>query len=163
MARTVAVTGGSGKLDCAVVAALIEDGWAVVNFDRVSSDSRARLIRTHLTDYGQVVEAISGIDEVHRSVDARRSFGRHSGRDLRHVPPKFECDIAERRIDISPRSVTQATPAPPRRDAVAPGPTGPLTFASATPRRYHAKQVEDGDTPHATEGPPAAGNRGLGA
>jgi nucleoside-diphosphate-sugar epimerase len=70
MARTVAVTGGSGKLDCAVVAALIEDGWAVVNFDRVSSDSRARLIRTHLTDYGQVVEAISGIDEVHRSVDA---------------------------------------------------------------------------------------------
>jgi nucleoside-diphosphate-sugar epimerase len=43
MARTVAVTGGSGKLDCAVVAALIEDGWAVVSFDRVpSSDSRAR-------------------------------------------------------------------------------------------------------------------------
>jgi nucleoside-diphosphate-sugar epimerase len=71
MALTVAVTCGSGKLDCAVVAALIEDGWAVVNFDRVpSSDSRARLIRTHLTDYGQVVEAISGIDEVHRSVDA---------------------------------------------------------------------------------------------
>jgi NAD(P)-dependent dehydrogenase (short-subunit alcohol dehydrogenase family) len=106
MARTVAVTGGSGKLDCAVVAALIEDGWAVVNFDRVpSSDSRARLIRTHLTDYGQVVEAISGIDEVHRSVDAVVQLAA----DLRHVPPKFECDIAERRIDISPRSVTQAT------------------------------------------------------
>ena len=58
MNRTVAVIGGSGKLGRAVVAALIEEGWTVVNFDRVpSSDSRARFIRTDLTDYGQVVEA----------------------------------------------------------------------------------------------------------
>ena len=71
MARTVAVTGGSGRLGRAVVAALIEDGWTVVNFDRVPSpDSRARFIRTDLTDYGQVVEALSGIDEVHRGVNA---------------------------------------------------------------------------------------------
>ena len=43
MDRTVAVTGGSGKLGRAVVAALIEEGWTVVNFDRVPSpDSRAR-------------------------------------------------------------------------------------------------------------------------
>jgi nucleoside-diphosphate-sugar epimerase len=33
----VAVTGGSGKLGRAVVAALIEEGWTVVNSDRVSS------------------------------------------------------------------------------------------------------------------------------
>jgi nucleoside-diphosphate-sugar epimerase len=71
MNRTVAVTGGSGKLGRAVVAALIEEGWTVVNFDRVpSSDSRARFIRTDLTDYGQVVEALSGIDEVHSGVNA---------------------------------------------------------------------------------------------
>ena len=71
MDRTVAVTGGSGKLGRAVVAALIEDGWTVVNFDRVPSpDSRARFIRTDLTDYGQVVEALSGIDEVHSGVNA---------------------------------------------------------------------------------------------
>jgi nucleoside-diphosphate-sugar epimerase len=71
MDRTVAVTGGSGKLGRAVVAALIEEGWTVINFDRVpSSDSRARFIRTDLTDYGQVVETLSGIDEVHRGVDA---------------------------------------------------------------------------------------------
>ena len=71
MDRTVAVTGGSGKLGRAVVAALIEEGWTVVNFDRVPSpDSRARFIRTDLADYGQVVEALSGIDEVHRGVDA---------------------------------------------------------------------------------------------
>jgi nucleoside-diphosphate-sugar epimerase len=71
MDRTVAVTGGSGKLGRAVVAALIEEGWIVVNFDRVPSpDSRARFIRTDLTDYGQVVEALSGIDEVHSGVNA---------------------------------------------------------------------------------------------
>jgi NAD(P)-dependent dehydrogenase (short-subunit alcohol dehydrogenase family) len=84
MDRTVAVTGGSGKLGRTVVAALIEEGWTVVNFDRVPSpDSRARFIRTDLTDYGQVVEALSGIDEVHSGVNARRTFGRHSRCDLR--------------------------------------------------------------------------------
>jgi NAD(P)-dependent dehydrogenase (short-subunit alcohol dehydrogenase family) len=36
MDRTVAVTGGS-KLGRAVVAALIEEGWTVVNSDRVPS------------------------------------------------------------------------------------------------------------------------------
>ncbi len=71
MNRTVEVTGGSGKLGRAVVAALIEQGWTVVNFDRAPSpDTRARFIRTDLTDYGQVVEAFSGIDEVHGGVDA---------------------------------------------------------------------------------------------
>jgi nucleoside-diphosphate-sugar epimerase len=71
MNRTVAVTGGSGKLGRAVVAALIVEGWTVVNFDRVPSpDSRAHFIHTDLTDYGQVVEALSGIDEVHSGVNA---------------------------------------------------------------------------------------------
>lgn len=69
--RTVAVTGGSGKLGRSVVAALIEHGWTVVNLDRVPSpDTRARFIHTDLTDYGQVVEAFSGIDIVHDGVDA---------------------------------------------------------------------------------------------
>ena len=71
MNRTVAVTGGSGKLGRAVVAALIVEGWTVVNFDRVPSpDSRAHFIRTDLTDYGQVVEALSGIYEVYDGADA---------------------------------------------------------------------------------------------
>jgi nucleoside-diphosphate-sugar epimerase len=40
-------------------------------FDRaLSPDTRARFILTDLTDYGQVVEAFSGIDEVHGGVDA---------------------------------------------------------------------------------------------
>ena len=71
MDRTVAVTGGSGKLGRSVVAALIDEGWTVVSFDRVPSpESRAHFIRTDLTDYDQVVEALSGIDEVHSGVDA---------------------------------------------------------------------------------------------
>ncbi len=71
MDRTVAVTGGSGKLGRAVVAALIEQGWTVVNLDRVpSQDTRARFVHTDLTDYGQVVEAFSGIDIAHVGVDA---------------------------------------------------------------------------------------------
>jgi len=71
MAGMVAVTGGSGKLGRAVVTALIEDGWRVVNFDRVPAPgSPAHFIRIDLTDFGQVVEAFSGIDEVHQSVDA---------------------------------------------------------------------------------------------
>ncbi|HEY5845182.1 MAG TPA: NAD(P)-dependent oxidoreductase [Microlunatus sp.] len=65
------MTGGSGKLGRAVVSALIEQGWTVINFDRVPSpDTRARFIRTDFTDYGQVVEALSGIDEVHSGVEA---------------------------------------------------------------------------------------------
>lgn len=71
MTRTVAVTGGSGKLGRAVITALLEDGWQVVNFDQVPyPDSPVRFIRTDFTDYGQVVEAFSGIEEVHRGVDA---------------------------------------------------------------------------------------------
>jgi nucleoside-diphosphate-sugar epimerase len=52
MDRTVAVTGGS-KLGRAVVAALIEEGWTVVNSDRVPSPEPAHFIRTDLTDYRQ--------------------------------------------------------------------------------------------------------------
>ena len=35
MDRTVAVPGGSGKLGRAMVAALIQEGWTMINFDRV--------------------------------------------------------------------------------------------------------------------------------
>ena len=47
MDRTVAVTGGSGELGRAVVAALLEQEWQVVNFDRVPSPQNdVRFIRT---------------------------------------------------------------------------------------------------------------------
>jgi len=52
MDRTVAVTGGS-KLGRAVVAALIEEGWTVVNSIATLAGHPAHFIRADLTDYGQ--------------------------------------------------------------------------------------------------------------
>jgi nucleoside-diphosphate-sugar epimerase len=68
MARVV-VTGGSGKLGRAVVSDLLEHGWEVHNLDRVPSEACPHT-RVDLTDYGQVVEALTGIDDRYKSVDA---------------------------------------------------------------------------------------------
>lgn len=70
MAR-VAVTGSSGKLGRAVVEHLVERGWEVVALDRVRSP-RTDVISSvvDLTDFGQAVEAMSGIDDRHDGVDA---------------------------------------------------------------------------------------------
>jgi nucleoside-diphosphate-sugar epimerase len=67
----VAVTGSSGKLGRAVVGHLVEHGWDVVAFDRVASP-RADVVSSvvDLTDFGQAVEALSGIDDRHNHVDA---------------------------------------------------------------------------------------------
>lgn len=73
MTRHVAVTGGSGKLGRAVVADLAHDGWAVHSFDVVAPRELApgvSFTRIDLTDLGQVVEALHGIDELHDGVDA---------------------------------------------------------------------------------------------
>ncbi len=67
----VAVTGSSGKLGRAVVSDLLEQGWDVVALDRVVSE-RADVASSlvDLTDFGQAVEALSGIDDRHHGVDA---------------------------------------------------------------------------------------------
>lgn len=68
---TVAVTGGSGKLGRVVVQELTAAGWTVMNIDRVPTPgSRVRFLRMDLTDFGQVVEAFTGVDEAHTGVDA---------------------------------------------------------------------------------------------
>jgi nucleoside-diphosphate-sugar epimerase len=67
----VVVTGGSGKLGRACVADLVEHGWDVVVFDRVASRvPGAGFVRVDLTDYGQVVDALHGVEDRYRSVDA---------------------------------------------------------------------------------------------
>ncbi len=69
----VAVTGGSGKLGRAVVADLTEHGYEVVVLDRVppaDPGALARFTRVDLTDYGQVIEAVTAIDERYRGLDA---------------------------------------------------------------------------------------------
>lgn len=71
MAGRVAVTGGSGKLGRACVRDLVEHGWEVVNLDRAPSpDALAPYTEVDLTDYGQAVEALTGIDDRYDGVDA---------------------------------------------------------------------------------------------
>jgi nucleoside-diphosphate-sugar epimerase len=67
----VAVTGSSGKLGRAVVTHLVEHGWEVVALDRTPSPRNDVLCTVvDLTDFGQAVEALSGIDDRHDGVDA---------------------------------------------------------------------------------------------
>jgi len=70
MAR-VAVTGSSGKLGRAVVDHLLDQGWDAISLDRVPAP-RTDVVSSvvDLTDFGQAVEALSGIDDRHDGVDA---------------------------------------------------------------------------------------------
>jgi len=63
--QQVVVTGGSGKLGRAVVADLLQHGWAVINVDQTSppKDQGCPHVRIDLTDFGQAVEALTTIPE----------------------------------------------------------------------------------------------------
>jgi len=65
----ILVTGGSGKLGTAVVSGLGKAGHSVVNLD-VAGERGAGFLRVDLTDYGQVVDAFSGVDDKYDAVDA---------------------------------------------------------------------------------------------
>lgn len=64
----IAVTGGSGKLGRTVVRTLREEGNEVVNLDRFGE--RGTYTHVDLTDFGQVIDAIAGVDDRHQGVDA---------------------------------------------------------------------------------------------
>ena len=64
----ILVTGGSGKLGTAVVSGLGKAGHSVVNLD-VAGERGAGFLRVDLTDYGQVVDAFSGVDDKYDAVD----------------------------------------------------------------------------------------------
>ena len=71
MTTRVVVTGGSGKLGRAVVRELLQHGYEVHNIDRTPSpDPVCPYTRIDLGDYGQVVEALAGIEDRYASVDA---------------------------------------------------------------------------------------------
>ncbi|GMA23573.1 UDP-glucose 4-epimerase [Luteimicrobium album] len=71
MARVV-VTGSSGKLGQAVVTDLAEHGYDVVTVDQVSPPpgQPGQFTRADLTDLGQVVELLTGVDDRYSGVDA---------------------------------------------------------------------------------------------
>jgi nucleoside-diphosphate-sugar epimerase len=70
MARVV-VTGGAGKLGRACVDDLIRHGWDVVVFDRVRPPSEGAVsVPIDLTDYGQVLDAMLGVEERYAELDA---------------------------------------------------------------------------------------------
>ena len=74
MARVV-VTGGAGKLGRACVADLVREGWDVIVFDRArppagSESAGAVYLPIDLTNYGQVLDAMSGLEENYSHPDA---------------------------------------------------------------------------------------------
>ncbi|GAA1525370.1 UDP-glucose 4-epimerase [Agromyces terreus] len=64
----IIVTGGSGKLGRTVVSTLRDEGHDVVNLDQ--HGERGAVVRVDLTDYGQVIDAIAGVDDRHDGADA---------------------------------------------------------------------------------------------
>ncbi|MBX3100058.1 MAG: NAD(P)-dependent oxidoreductase [Salinibacterium sp.] len=65
----IAVTGGHGKLGQAVVERLRGEGRDVVVLDRVVTRGRGATT-VDLTDYGQTVEALLGVEDRHGGLDA---------------------------------------------------------------------------------------------
>jgi nucleoside-diphosphate-sugar epimerase len=69
---TVAVTGSSGKLGRHVVRDLHEHDYRVIALDRVPDPASVAdaAVRVELTDHGQVLEALTAVDDRHDGVDA---------------------------------------------------------------------------------------------
>lgn len=65
----IAVTGGSGKLGRTVVRELRAAGHAVVNLD-ATGERGLGFVRVDLTDFGQTLDAILGVDDQHAGFDA---------------------------------------------------------------------------------------------
>ncbi len=90
----VAVTGGSGKLGRAVVADLLENGYLVVNLDRVAGpDPRTLFVRVDLTDYGQTVAALQRVDDRYDRIDAVVHLAAIPAPGLTTNPATFENNI----------------------------------------------------------------------
>ena len=69
--KRVLVTGGSGKAGRACVRELLEHGYEVINVDAASpSEALCPFVAADLTDFGQALEALSGVDARHDQVDA---------------------------------------------------------------------------------------------
>jgi nucleoside-diphosphate-sugar epimerase len=70
----IAVTGGNGKLGRATVAVLRAAGHTVTVLDMAGPD-RTQFTYVDLTDYGQVVDALAGVNDRHEGLDAVAHLG----------------------------------------------------------------------------------------
>src|SRR5277367_273048 len=71
MKKKIIVTGGSGKAGRACVDDLLEHGYDVLVVDRVvPNPKKCESILADLTDYGQVIDALSGADGAEQKVHA---------------------------------------------------------------------------------------------
>lgn len=70
----IAVTGGNGKLGRATVAGLRAAGHSVIVLDMAGPD-RNQFTHVDLTDYGQVVDALAGVNDRHKGLDAVAHLG----------------------------------------------------------------------------------------
>ena len=71
MSGRVVVTGGSGKLGRAVIRDLAANGWQVVNVDTTApAEQTCPFVKVDLTDFGQVVGALTAVDDRYARVDA---------------------------------------------------------------------------------------------
>lgn len=67
----VVVTGGSGKLGRACVEDLLAHGHEVANVDTAPpATGRSPFVQADLADFGQAIEALSGVDDRYSGVDA---------------------------------------------------------------------------------------------
>ncbi|RJT77268.1 NAD(P)-dependent oxidoreductase [Arthrobacter cheniae] len=66
---TVAVTGSNGKLGRSVVRGLRGAGHTVLELDQFGERSPS-FLRVDLRDYGQVIDALLGVDDMHTGLDA---------------------------------------------------------------------------------------------
>ncbi|MFI8633290.1 NAD-dependent epimerase/dehydratase family protein [Microbacterium sp. NPDC077663] len=65
----IAVTGSSGRLGTVVVRELTAAGHQVIGFD-VRGERGPGFVQVGLTDYGQVIDALTGVGDQHDGVDA---------------------------------------------------------------------------------------------
>lgn len=112
----VAVTGSSGKLGRHVVRDLTAHGHHVVALDRAPDPGSpaAKSVRVDLTDFGQVYEALAGVDEgrqaeavVHLGAIPAPGLTTNAATFANNVPSTYNVFAAARRLSI--RSVVWAS------------------------------------------------------
>ena len=77
----IALTGSSGKLGTVVARELRAAGHEVIGLD-VRGERGPGFVQVELTDYGQVIDALAGVNDQHDGVDIPQQHDQHVQRVL---------------------------------------------------------------------------------